>query len=410
MPHAKLAFGAVILLAVSVDMFRTALRVDTYSGPITRHASRLLWRFFTSLRARGRRTAPPSSTGLFIALSVVTIWLLLTLAGWFLIFSAHEGAVVAGSTRAPADGWAILYFSAFVLSTLGVGDYVPNGSVWQVLTGVAATSGFAIVSLMITYVVSLTAAVSEKRRFARRVFALGRSPADIVLAGRSSARPDVLDQHLIEITAELVSLAETHRAFPVLYYFGSWEREAAHWPAVAVLDETLLLLGDLIADGSRGQPDLVIDPARRAIGSYLASLPDPYRHTPEEDPPPPVLLALENAGVPLLPPERSRPPSSGRSRAEPASSACSTTKAGSGPTRSTTREHPDTMSRPRGPVARDERGGARPRAAAASRTSASSEQAATLGDGLVRPTLGNEVEDLSLALGQRGAQPPISGS
>ena len=45
------------------------------------------------------------------------------------------------------------------------------------------------------------------------------------------------------------------------------------------------------------------DPARRAIGSYLASLPDPYRHPPEDDPPPPLLRPLEDAGVSLEPPE-----------------------------------------------------------------------------------------------------------
>jgi hypothetical protein len=303
MGPAQVALGAAVVIAVAVDMVMTALRVDTYSGPITRHASALLWRFFTTLQGRGRRAGPPSSTGLVIALSVVTIWLLLTLGGWFLIFSAYDDAVVNGTTGAPADGWATLYYSAFVLSTLGVGDYVPNGSVWQVLTGLGATAGFAVVSLMIAYVVSLTAAVSDKRRFARRVFTLGRSPTEIVLGSRNSAGRDALDQHLIDLTGDLVSLAETHRAFPVLYYFGAREREAAHWPAVAVLDETLLLLGHLVADGRRGDPDLVLDPARRAIGSYLTSLPDPYRRSPADDPPPPALGALEDAGIPLQPPE-----------------------------------------------------------------------------------------------------------
>ncbi len=302
MTVAQVALGAVILVAVSADMLLTALRVDTYSGPITRHASGLLWRFFTDRRLPGRRGGPPNGTGLVIALTVVTLWLALTLAGWFLIFSSSDSAVVNGTTGEPADGWATLYYTAFVLSTLGVGDYVAGGAVWQVLTGLAATAGFAIVSLMITYVVSLTAAVSDKRRFARRVFVLGDSPVDIVLRGQGDKNREVLDQHLLELTSDLVSLAETHRAFPVLYYFGTREREAAHWPAVAVLDETLLLLGHLIADGRRAEPDLVIDPARRAIGSYLASLPNPYRRPSEDDPPPPGLGRLRDAGVPLQPP------------------------------------------------------------------------------------------------------------
>src|SRR5688572_24465834 len=110
MPQAQVALGAAILIAVSADMFPTALRVDTYSGPITRHTSRVLWRFFTAFRLGRQRTSPPSSTGLVIALSVVAIWLLLTLAGWFLIFAAYEDAVVDAVTGEPADGWATLYF------------------------------------------------------------------------------------------------------------------------------------------------------------------------------------------------------------------------------------------------------------------------------------------------------------
>lgn len=298
-----MALGAALLVGVSVDMLRTALRADTYSGPITRHVSQLLWRLLSALGSRRRQAGPPGSTGLVIALSVLTIWLLLTLTGWFLVFSAYDSAVVDGTTGEPADAWARLYFSAFVLSTLGVGDYVPGGALWQVLTGVAATAGFAIVTLLITYVASLTAAVSDKRRFARRVFTLGSKPVDIVLGARPGAGRDALDQHLLELTGDLVSLAETHRAFPVLYYFGTREREAAHWPAVAVLNETLLLFGDVVLDGRRRAPDLVLDPARRAIATYLDTLPDTGRRAPRQDPPPPELDLLEAAGVALQPPD-----------------------------------------------------------------------------------------------------------
>lgn len=83
-------------------------------------------------------------------------WLLLLWAGWTLVFSASPEAVLQDPEGVPADGWARAYFAGFSVFTLGVGDYVPNGPVWQLLTVVAVVSGLALTTMAITYLVSCT--------------------------------------------------------------------------------------------------------------------------------------------------------------------------------------------------------------------------------------------------------------
>ncbi|MFR9807287.1 potassium channel family protein [Pseudonocardia sp. RS010] len=292
--------GVTVLLLTMADMARTTVRLDRPSGPVTRLVARAVWRTFAPRGRKGRRPGPPAATGFVITSVIVVLWLGLTLLAWFLIFSAERGAVIDSGTGRPAGAWDTLYYAAFTLSTLGVGDYVPNGALWQVLTGVAATAGFAIVTLVITYVMSLTAAVMGKRRLGRLILSLGDTPERIVLRSWDGAAFTGIDQHLVALTSELHGLAEQHLAYPVLYYFRSEDPRAAHWPAVAVLSEALLVLDELVDEQVR-LPPLVLGPPREAIESYLSMLPGPHRLPEVDAPPPPDVATLRERGVPLRP-------------------------------------------------------------------------------------------------------------
>jgi hypothetical protein len=152
--------GSAVLTLVTLDMVRTVLRVETHSGPLTRALSVVLWRGAHRLPGRHRHGVAPGMTGVGVTVTLVATWLLLTWLGWFLVFAGAEQAVVHGDTGQPADMWARAYYTAYTISTLGIGDYVPGGPAWQILTGVAATAGFAIATLVLTYMASLTSAVA----------------------------------------------------------------------------------------------------------------------------------------------------------------------------------------------------------------------------------------------------------
>ena len=289
--------GTLLLLATIADTITTVLRIETHSGPITHVVSQTLWRLLAGPWAR-REGGPPAVTGVAITLVVVAVWLLLTFAGWYLIFSASAQAVLHGDSGDPADSWARAYFVAYVISTLGIGDYVPGGALWQVLTGLAATAGFAMATLVITYMVSITAAVSSKRRFARTISQLGGSPEQIVRRAWDGEGFDSLEDHLIPLVAQLNEMAEQHLTYPIIYYYRTKERHVAHWPAVATLDDALLIVDELVDERVR-PPTLAVTPARAAVTAYVVTLPEFKLGGPVPEPPPPALHELRDVGIPL---------------------------------------------------------------------------------------------------------------
>jgi hypothetical protein len=286
--------GTLVLLATVADALLTTVRAGRAAGPMTERLANLLWRFALRL---GSRQGPPPGTGPTITFAAVTVWLVLLVGGWFLIFSASPGAVVDSQDR-PADSWARLYFTAFTVSTLGIGDYRPSGAVFQVLTGFAAIMAFGLATLIITYVASLNSAVASKRRFARQVLGLGSSPVNIIGANWTGRDFGLLENELQSLTGDIHGLIEEQLTYPLLHYFSTRQRSAAFWPAIATLNEVVLLLGNYVCPDCRPAP-LALDPLRRAIDGYLEVLPKAPTDVASSRPPPDI-RELQEAGIKVV--------------------------------------------------------------------------------------------------------------
>lgn len=291
--------GVALVVLALADTILTAIRVDHRGGPVTRYVSGVMWRAFHGGGER-RRSGPPTITGVIITMAIVGIWILLAMAGWYLVYSADPNAIVGSTSGEPADAWARLYTVGYTLSTLGLGDFVPQGAPWQVVTAVASGYGFGMATLVITYLAGVAAAVTAKRQLARTIRGLGRSPQEIVRRAWDGEHFRVLQEHLLSIVPALHGVAEQHRAYPLISYFKSSERDAADVPAVALLHDTLAILD--AADDDVRMPPLVIAPAYEAIDAYLAALPGTDADPDELDAPPwPDVEDLREQGVPVSP-------------------------------------------------------------------------------------------------------------
>lgn len=87
-------------------------------------------------------------SGAFIVLGMVLIWILLLWIGWVAIFCGSPNAIINSSNQQPADFWARVYFAGFSISGLGTGDFIPQGSFWQVLTAIASLNGLLLTSVI----------------------------------------------------------------------------------------------------------------------------------------------------------------------------------------------------------------------------------------------------------------------
>lgn len=298
MTPALIILGAFLVVVAATDAVVTTLSAGNGGGPLSSRMARLTWK---TMRAAARDRGPArllSFAGAAVLLVSVLTWVVLLWAGWTLIFSSSDGAVVDSTTSAPASLVARIYFAGFVVFTLGVGDFVPGSGGWQIMTAAASFMGLFLVTLSITYLVSVVSAAVTRRQLARSIHMSGESGVDIVLThwnGKEvSSQFDSLAQTL---TTQILHTTQQHLAYPVLHHFHAAADASSAPRSLAALDDALLLLSEGLAEQSRPSSD-TLTRLRGAIAHYAETVHGGGLQP--QDPPLPALAPLRDAGVPVV--------------------------------------------------------------------------------------------------------------
>ena len=289
--------GVVLLAVVVVDMLWTTLWADGGAGPVASRLSNWLWRGVR--RAGSSRSTIVSLAGPIVLTATLFTWVMLLWFGWTFVFAGGEN-----SLRDTSDGSSVswpgrFYYVGYSMFTMGNGDFAPVGGFWQVLTGLTTASGMLLVTLAVSYVLSVLGAVAQKRSFAGTVQGIGKSGAEIVRSGWNGRDLHDLDLPLSAVAADASSLADKHKTYPILHYYHSSSGENASALAVATLDDALTL----IRYGTHDQclyNSAVVENARSSIESYLRTLHKAFIEPASETPPPPSLAAVRDAGIPTV--------------------------------------------------------------------------------------------------------------
>lgn len=287
------AAGVVLLVTTMLDVVRTIFVFTPAGGPLTRRMAQGAWRLLSPPR-RGRGAL---YIGPFILLATVTVWLLLTWLAWVLVFYGESGSVVNSQTGEPAPFWARVYFAGFGVFTLGVGDYVPEGAPWQLLTVASAALGFCVITLSITFVLPVVQSVTERRALASRINHMGATPAALLTRHWDGQGFGSLESRLGDLVSDLALLEQRHKTYPILHYFAEDEPQVAAVVALPRLDEALSLLS-LVVPGTRPDEALVAD-IRSIIGDYLDTVAEIHDDFSASAPPSPDLSPVRSAGIPL---------------------------------------------------------------------------------------------------------------
>jgi len=138
-----------------------------------------------------------------------------------------------------------------------------------------------------------------KRRISVYITTLGCSVEDILSNYWNEKNFKELEQPFISLTGTIILHAQNHKAYSVLHFFHSSDKKEAFSLNLTNLDEvlTLLLHGIPVAQ----QPSLnIIMGLRRAITSYLVTLPEAFITPGNETPPLPEFKTLETKGIELI--------------------------------------------------------------------------------------------------------------
>jgi hypothetical protein len=291
--------GIILIGLTAYDMLATTILLRGGGGPLSGRISTWLWKRVLRLHRRSGSHRLLSWVVWFMLLFIVALWVLVLLAGWSFIFNADTDAVLNTSTGQPAGVWDRIYFAGFSLTTLGVGDYSPQGTVWQLVTILAAASGFTVFTLIVSYFLPLVSAGVQKRQLALSVSGLGETPQQILVRAWRDGGFAALTPHVTPLSSSVSLYAEQHFAYPVLHYFHSEDPAKTDALAVVKLDEVLTILEHGMKLENPIDP-LTFHSLRRAISSFLAHLQASYIHAEDEVPPVPNLAELRAAGLPVV--------------------------------------------------------------------------------------------------------------
>jgi len=290
------AIGILLLLLALTDLLWTTFLEG--GPPITRHICHFA--FHQTIKfCRGKNRKVIGLAGLVAIISTLWTWTLMVWAGWALVFIAAGSSLIDVDTRLPAGRWARIIFAGDTIFTLGSGDYKPIGTGWQLATGIAAGSGFLMFGTALAYLMAVVPAATQKRQLAVVIWALGKSPDDIIIRAWNGADSTALSPHLISLIPMLALMGESHLSYPILHYIHSTKRSASLAASVASLDEALTILECGLQRGcSLDLPSL--GAAREAITEFLKTLQPALIAPSKDDPPPPSLKMLKDMGVPVV--------------------------------------------------------------------------------------------------------------
>lgn len=291
------AAGAALLIFIFVDVILTTIHVG--GGPITRLLVGRLWRLAraTHHRSRGSHRAM-GIAGLACVLLTVWLWVLGLWMGWWLVFMGDPHAVLDAQLRTPVGSVERLYFTGFTVFTLGNGELIPSGRFWQITTAIASFSGFFLVTFVVTYLMPVVQAASQHRALANRITAIGANPTEILASSFEEGAFDTLWRQLDSVLDQVSTIAQQHRAYPVLHFFHPRDARSSAAVALARLNEALWIVELGLVDERTAPPISLVRQYRRLLDQFVISL-GIERHDDETSPPLPAFTLLTREGIEL---------------------------------------------------------------------------------------------------------------
>jgi hypothetical protein len=287
--------GVILLLVTTADLIKTSLSVRG-AGFITKRLSKSIWSLLLSINKKMGRRKVLESGGAVILVSILINWLLLIWISASLLFISQPDSLMNVETNSPTTVVNKIFYTGYTLSTLGLGDIEPEGNFWDILTSVLSFTGLILISIAITYLIPVVSAEITKRRISVTINTIGGSVEEMLLNYWNGKDFKELEQPFIPLIDSIILHAQNHKAYSVLHFFHSSDKKEAFVLNITNLDETLTVL--LLSIPSEQRPSYnVLIRLRKAISSYLITLPATFITPGKKTPPIPLLFALEKKGI-----------------------------------------------------------------------------------------------------------------
>jgi hypothetical protein len=218
--------GLSILLLVVYDVYATILHARARSGPIGETLNRAIWRIARAISfklSRSRRHRLLNAIGPLLLPLLIILFIILFVLGFALIYYPRMPAHFVVQVQANSPAWIeSLYFSGVTFTTVGYGDIAPHTTGMRLTALFESASGFALISLAITYLITVYRALERKRAVALSFYHQAEEGANVaafITHHFVSDRFYGLEATMRLATRDLQELLESHVEHPVIHYF-----------------------------------------------------------------------------------------------------------------------------------------------------------------------------------------------
>ena len=274
-----------MLVFVFYDIYSTILRATKRQGFLSDFLNRGLWRIATRITChldRRWRHRILTSVGPLLMPLLIAIIVTMLITGFALVYLPRIETDFNISER--AGGNAIMqafYFSGVTLLTIGYGDMVPVSGAMRLAAMIEAACGLGIISLSITYLLSVYNALERKRAVALTFYHQARQGADVsgfITNHFARGRFYSLTETLRQSTRDLDELLESHLEHSVIHYFHPLEVYKGLPRALFIVLETTAILNAHVDEKeyveAGDHPDVLIagDSARHVLAELVTTL------------------------------------------------------------------------------------------------------------------------------------------
>ena len=237
MQQLQIAFGSFIVVFTFLDFFHTTLSGNGFgkmSGILNRVLNRII------IQNQNRKIF--NFSGLTHLLTTTFVWLSLLVFGTFIIFTSGELMVIDGATKLPADYVERFYYTTYLLSTLGIGNFVPGNETGEIISGILSFAGFVLITTGLTYLLNVVNSVLSKKQLAYFISTLGNDIAEIYQFFKKENNLNGLISDSSDLRKQILENSSSYIAFPMVNYFLSRDRESAVIVQLAILYEVVVIL------------------------------------------------------------------------------------------------------------------------------------------------------------------------
>lgn len=224
------ASGVLLLLLVAADVYVTILDDRPRVGPLGDTINRTAWRagLLVSRRlARARRHRFLNLIGPLLMPALLVVYLTLLVIGFAFIYYPRLPTQFRILRTPPVATISdAFYFSGMTLTTAGDGEIVPSAPLMRLAALGESASGVALISLAVTYLLTVYGALQRKRAIALSFYHQASEGANV--AGFISHH-FVIDRFvgfegvLRTAARDLQEMLESHIEHPVIHYFHTIE-------------------------------------------------------------------------------------------------------------------------------------------------------------------------------------------